>query len=238
MTRLVIAMAPLTLRQDIRRSATRKPPVAPELTNDRRSVRSQLRSRTMEPSAAENDLYHGLRQAERTLPTSAYLDAGGISARPRGDLVPALDHGLPRGRHRRAAGLQGLHHRHAGSAGRARRDRRPARLPQHLPPSRLAALPGGERPAEGAAPDLPLSFMVLFAARRPRSRAIEDAAGRFSEIRLSALFGRAVGVARLRLRQSRREREQIRSPKPSMRARRTCRTGRWKTWSAGTSSPR
>ena len=30
----------------------------------------------MQPKTAEHDLYHGLRQAEQTLPTSAYLDPG------------------------------------------------------------------------------------------------------------------------------------------------------------------
>ena len=82
--------------------------------------------------------------------------------------------------------------------------RRAQRLPQHLPASRLAALQPAAGAAEGAADHLPLPCMVLFAARRAGAGALQDAAGRFRQEGLSALSGGACGMARLRLRQSRR----------------------------------
>ena len=94
----------------------------------------------MKQLVAEGDLYHGLRQAEATLPASAYFDPAeyqrdldAIWYRRWVLVCRAADIA-------RAAGIPRLQDRHAGNPGGARRDRRAARLPQHLPPSRLAAL--------------------------------------------------------------------------------------------------
>ena len=141
----------------------------------------------MQPDPGERDPYNGLTQAEPTLPSSAYWDADAYQRDLDAIWYRRLAAGLPRGRPRPAAGLPDIPHRHAGNRRAARRHRRAARLPQHLPASRLAALPGERGPAEGAADHLPLPCLVLFAARRSRARAVEIAAGRFRQGRSSAL---------------------------------------------------
>ena len=179
----------------------RRPPSRIDKPNA--EVSAGARSVTM-PNAAEKDLYLGLRQLEGTLPTSAYLDPGEYQRDleaiwyKRWILVcRSADIAAPLAYKVFTIGSQEV---------LVVRDDTGvlARLPQHLPSSWLAALPGRERTAEGAAHHLPLSCMVLFAARRSRARSVEVAAGRLPEIRLSALFRKAGGVARLRLREPRR----------------------------------
>ena len=158
----------------------------------------------MSASPVPKARYNGLTAAEPTLPSRAYFgaeeferDLAAIWQRNWIHVCRSAELAAP-------LSLQDLSPRHAGGADRARRARRAARLPQHLPASRLAALRGERRPAEGAADHLPLPRLVLFAARRAGARAVEIAAGRFRQGRLPALSGGAVGMARLCLRQSRR----------------------------------
>ena len=137
----------------------------------------------MQPIAAEKDLYHGLRKAEATLPTSAYLDAGeyqrdleAIWYRRWVMVCRAADIAEPLAYKVFTIGtqevlvvrdetgvLRAFHNtcRHRGS--------------------QLCQAESG--PAEGAAAHLPLPFVVLFASRRPRSCTVEDAAGRVPERR-------------------------------------------------------
>ncbi len=195
-------------------------------------LRPSRGSQPCNPIRAERDLYNGLTQAEPTLPSLGLLGRRRLPARPRRHLVQKLAAGLPRGRPCPAAGIQDLPRRHAGNRRAARRHRRTARLPQHLPASRFAALPGERGPAEGAADHLPLPRLVLFAARRSRARAVEVAARGLRQGRPSALPRGAVGMARLRLRQSGRRTRPARRRHPSIRHPATSPTGRWKRWSS------
>ena len=206
MTRLVIAMAPLT-------SASGYPAFRDTQAGCRTGI-DKCHAGVSAGAATGAGPWNQARR-ERSLPRPAPCRAdaadqrlsgpGGVSARPRRDLVQALAHGLPRGRHRPAAGLQG----HSPSARRKCWSccaTRPVCLRafhntcRHRG-SQLCQAESG--PAEGAAHHLSLSRMVLFAAWRSRPRAVEIPAGRFFERPTIRSTRRAVGVARLRLRQSR-----------------------------------
>ena len=131
----------------------------------------------MTPSPPEAGLQRAAA-ASRRCPATAISATTPSSATSRRSGSATGSMSAARQRPRRAALLPHLPARHARGADRARRARRAARLPQHLPPSRLAALRASARAAEGAADHLPLPFLVLFAARRPGAGALEGAAGR------------------------------------------------------------
>ena len=192
----------------------------------------------MQPNAAETDLYHGLRQAEATLPTSAYLDPAeyqrdleAIWYRRWIMVCRAADIAEPLAYKVFTIGtqevlvvrdetgvLRAFHNtcRHRGSQlCQAESGRLKARLltcPYHSWSyslrGDLVRVPSKTLPDGFLKSDYPLYSVALSVWR---------------------------GFVFVNLDENATE---IRSPTPSTQARRTCRTGRWKTSSAGMSSPR
>ena len=143
----------------------------------------------------------GARPARAQHPRALLLRPPALRARARGLLVRHVGDGRARGRDPRAPALQGRpdrdpEHRHRPGPGRPA-----ARLPQHLPASRLDPLHRGAGAAPGPEPRVPLSHLDLQPGWAAHRHPAPDGDRRVRPGRLPAVQGRRRHLGRLRLRE-------------------------------------